>query len=249
MLFTSFYCLAQKKKKEVVQYQAIPLANIEEAFPVAAKILNDEYRINITKLDWGKKEMLSGHYQYSKLLGPFRFKFFISIDEENLLNVEAKEVQTTSDDGWMDYVVEKREREIVAEFAEKLRIALDDAGLINEAKENFYTNLNINALFFITATEIAGERWFESFIKDRSVSWKLTFDDLKENKNSKYSFTYVENYTFSVEFVGGYKSNFNVIKYTNSDKNVLSRKGSTVIVDGTCVDLTYNNIFNITLVE
>lgn len=249
LLFSSLYCFAQKKKN-MVQYRPIPMVNIEEAFPVAAMIINDSYRINITKLDWGAKEMLSGYYQYRKLLGLYRFKFLLTIDSENTLNIEAKEVQTTdANDRWMDYIVEKREREIVAEFAEQLSEALKKPDIIKKAQERFYTDLNINALFFFSATEIAGNRWFENFIKGRRVNWKLTFADLTENKNTAYKFKYTENYNLAIEFVSGAQTRFTIKKYTNSDKNVMTKKGSPVIVEGTCLNLNYNDSFNIVLVD
>lgn len=249
LLFSSVCCFAQKKKMKV-QYRPIPMANVEEAFPVAAMILNDTYQIDISRLDWGAKEMLSQNYEYRKIFGGYRFKFFLTIDTENTLNVEAKEMQTT-DDGkeWKDHYVGKTEREIVAEFTEQLSEGLKKPDVIKKAQELFYTNLSINALFFSTATEVAGNRWFDNFIKDRKVNWKLTFVDLAENKNTRYKFKYVENYTLAVEFVSGKETKFTIRKYTNSDKNVLTRKGNAVIVEGTCLDLNYNNSFNIVLVD
>lgn len=249
LLLLSLSCFAQKKKN-IVQYKPIPMTNIEEAFPVAAMIINDSYGINITRLDWGAKEMLSGHYQYRKLLGAYRFKFQLKIDTENTLNVEPKEVQTTdANDNWMDYIIQKREREIVAEFAEQLSETLKKPDVIKKAQERFYTNLNINALFFLSATEIAGKRWFENFIKGRRVNWKLTFVDLTENKNSAFKYKYIENYNLAVEFVSGAQTKFTIKKYTDSDKNVMTKKGSPVIVEGTCLSLNYNNSFNIILVD
>ena len=249
LILSSSICFGQRRKKEVTQYQSIPMANVEEAFPVAAMILSDTYKVNVTRFDWGQKEMLSGFYQYQKFLGPHRFKFLITIDSDNMLNVEAKEVQTTTTDGWIDYVVEKRERELVATFAEELREALKRPDLITTAQERFYTDLSINALFFLTATEVAGDRWFENYIKDRRVSWKLSFADLAENNNPSYEYAYVENYNLAVEFISGDKTHFTIRKYTDSDKNVLARKGSPVIVEGNCLRLDYNNSFNITLVD
>lgn len=249
LLFSSLYCVAQKKKN-MIQYKPIPMANVEEAFPVAAMIINDSYGINITRLDWGAKEMLSGYYQYRKILGVYRFRFRLTIDSENTLNVEAKEVQTTdANDNWMDYIVEKREREIVAGFAEQLSEALKKPDVIKKAQERFYTDLEINALFFFGATEVAGKRWFENYIKGKRVNWKLTFVDLAENKNPAYKSKYVENYNLAVEFISGAQTKFTIKKYTNSDKNVMTKKGSPVIVEGTCLSLSYNNAFNIALVD
>lgn len=245
----SLDCFSQKKKDEL-QYQPIPLANIEEAFPVALMILEDTYGVDISQLDWGKKEITSMNYNYRKVLGEFRFKFLISIDSENVLDVYPSNVQTTSTDGgWMDFMAEKRERAIVAQFTQELRKALEDPNIIKKAQDRFYTDLNVNALFFNTATEVAGDRWFENFIKDRPVKWKLSFVELSENTAAEFDYKYLENYAVSVEFVSGDQSKFYVKRYTNSDTNVLTRKGSSVIVDGTCLALNYTSSFNVILVE
>lgn len=239
-----------QKKKDELQYQPIPLANVEEAFPVAAMILEDTYGVSISQLDWGKKEITSMNYNYRKVLGEFRFKFLISIDDDNVLDVFPSNVQTTNGDGgWMDYMAEKRERAIVAQFTQELRKALEDPNTIKKAQGRFYTNLNVNALFFDTATKVAGDRWFENFIKDRPVKWKLSFVELAENKTSEFDYKYLENYAISVEFVSGDQSKFYVKRYTNSDTNVLTRKGSSVIVEGTCIALNYTNSFNVILIE
>ncbi|GAA0878133.1 hypothetical protein GCM10009119_11010 [Algoriphagus jejuensis] len=239
-----------QKKKDELQYQPIPLANVEEAFPVALMILEDNYGVSISGMDWGKKEITSMNYNYRKVLGEFRFKFMITIDSDNVLDVYASNVQTTSaDGGWMDYMVEKRERAIVAQFIEELRKNLQDPAIITKAQSRFYTDLNVNALFFDTATKVAGDRWFENFIKDRPVKWKLSFVELSKNNSKEFDYEYLENYAISVEFVSGDQSKFYVKRYTNSDTNVLTRKGSSVIVDGTCLALNYTNSFSIILVE
>jgi hypothetical protein len=239
-----------QKKRDELQYQPIPLANIEEAFPVASMILEDKYGVSISQLDWGKKEITSMNYNYRKVLGEFRFKFLITIDSENILDVYPTSVQTTSTDGgWMDYMAEKRERAIVAQFTQDLRKALEDPHVIKKAQDRFYTDLNVNALFFTTATKVAGDRWFENFIKNRPVKWKLSFVELSENKTAEFDYKYMENYAISVEFVSGDQSKFYVKRYTNSDVNVLTRKGSSVIVDGTCLALNYTGSFNVILVE
>lgn len=249
LLSVSLY--GQKSKKEVIPYRSIQFANIEEAFPVAAMLFEGDLSATAGKLNWGEKEMISTYYEYRKILGSYRLRLRVFIDNENTLNVEPIKIQTTNaTNEWVDYsYVEKREKAIAAEFIEHLRLVLQMPEEIKRAQDVFYTDLVINALFFNSATELAGNRWFDSYVKDKNIKWKVSFIDLSKNTSTDYKFSYVENYSMSIEFVSGNETKFYIKKYTNSDQNVMKKKGSSVIVEGKCVALNYDNSFNIILTD
>ncbi|MBK7940275.1 MAG: SHOCT domain-containing protein [Flavobacteriales bacterium] len=69
----------------------------------------------------------------------------------------------------------------------RARLAVPDS--VQRAKDWFYTNLRVNACFFETATELAGQRWFEAYLRDKAVQWTLPFDDVKANTVEGYKYT------------------------------------------------------------
>lgn len=239
-----------QKKKEVVQYTPILLTNIEEVFPVAFLILNEKYRVIVETLKWGERKIESSFIQYRKTLGMQRLRFEILIDENNTLNVSIPIVEFEGTSGWTKTFVEKREREMQVEFIDAIRTSLNDPATVKRAQEKFYSDMFVNAKFFKTATKLAGDRWFEAFLKDRQVSLKLGFEDIKESPNSQYKTKYAENYGVYLSMISSKDTRFYVTRYTNSDRNVLATKNLSVTVEGHCRELLFtNNTFYIILTD
>lgn len=254
-LFLTMFLLvsfAQKKKK--VEYTPVTNVSMEDVFPVAAYMLKFYYGGDVDRIEWGKKYMRSYYINYEKLLGgSYRLKVNYQIDESNALDIKFDPVENYGTDTkkWYGAPEGKRENEIRIEIAEYIKNKLSNPDSVQKAKDWFYTNLRINFCFFESATELAGNRWFELYLKNKPVKWNIPFEDVKTNKANNYK--YAEEYSaelFGIESDANYVKKFAIVKYTDSDKNVMTSKKTTIMVEGYFRSLQYNNgLFTIVLTD
>ncbi|HEY3405023.1 MAG TPA: hypothetical protein VGK59_16660 [Ohtaekwangia sp.] len=236
---------AQTKKKEVPQYTPIQMTSIERAFPVVYDILKSKYKISLHTMDWSDKKLQSQFYEFKGtgfLAMQQRARFEVIIDEANTLNVSMVDVQSAnSNNEWSSTYPDKVTNYVKVEFTEAIRSALADNQTVDKAMDNFYRDLIINIFFYSRATELAGKKWFDTYLAEKPVKWNLSFGDIAENKNSQFKQKYVETYTLVVDSFTNANFQFAFTRYTNSDANIMLKKGSNVEVTSICKSLRYSN--------
>ena len=238
---------AQRNKKQPATYTPLTGVRTEDVLPMAAYVLKTHYKGDIDYLAWGDRHMRSYWISYFWGLGTqCRLKANYRVDDANALEIIMDPVEMYDSDNhrWVGAREDKRELNIKIEMAELLRTRLAQPDSVRKAQDWFYTNLRVNACFFETATELAGQRWFEADLKDKPVQWTLPFDDVKANAVDGYK--YAEYYSGNISNTAldpnaDATKRFQIVKYTNSDKNVMSSKGSNLTVSGYFRSLTFSN--------
>ncbi|MBP6390246.1 MAG: SHOCT domain-containing protein [Flavobacteriales bacterium] len=256
LLLTSTLIAFGQKPKKVTTYTPVTGVNMEEVFPVAAYMVKHYYKGDMDYLAWGDRHMRSYYIGYYWGLGTqCRAKVNYRVDDGQGLDLtmDPVEIYDPETHVWSGAREDKRELNIKIEIAEYIRKYMASPDSVRKAKDWFYSNLRMNACFFETATELAGQRWFESYLKDKPVKWNLPFDDVKQNTAEGYK--YAEYYSGDITNTAldpnaDAVKRFQIVKYTNSDKNVMSSKGSAQMVTGYIRSLEFeSNSFLITVTE
>lgn len=247
MTFLSLNSFGQNDK---LIYKPILNTSLEESFPNAAAILVASLKIGIEQFDYGKKNLKSTWYEYYRGINRHRCKFLFSIDDNNTLDIKAVEIQWwVSSKSYWDPTTEglfsKKEEKIRAVIAEATRKNIENSEITKQNQNWFFKDLGINTLFFENATDLAGDRWFEMYLKDKNVRWNLTFVDIEKNTNSnndcKYKEIFIYSTTLTLASIDFERSKFYIVKYTNDDNNVLTQKGDKKELTGYCRTLDYDN--------
>ncbi len=233
-------------KKNKLAYKPILNTNIDQSFPNAAAILVTSFKIGLEEFDYGNKTLKSTWYEYLRGISRHRCKFSITIDENNTLDIRAVDIQWwySSNSRWEDSsegLFSKKEEKIRASFAESLRLTNSNADITSQNQSWFFKDLGVNTLFFESATDLAGDRWFEHYLKDQEVKWDLTFLDIEKNNKPDYKYKEKFIYTTQHSLLNLARSKFQIVKYTNSDANVLTKKGNKKELKGYCRALEYND--------
>ena len=238
----TFICnLAYGQQTKIQEYKPIPGVNIEQAFPVAAAILMGSVKVGLEQIDWNTKTMSSSFVQYYKLILPARSRYNVTIDDNSTLHIQMLDPQTYSstDQVWTSSYEAKKEKNLKTELVNAIRATLEKPDEVQKCQDWFYKDLYINSRFFEHATELAGNRWFDNYLKDKAVKWKATFNDIKNNADNNYK--YMEIYSLKVSTLTTEQTNFVITKYTNTDKNTLTSKNTLTDFDGYCRSLVYKD--------
>ena len=259
LIFTVLTFITTEAKAKKPKYSPIPNTTIEQAFPHAAATLSVAFKTGFEEFDYGKRILKSTWYEYYSGLLKHRCKFLCYIDDSKTFNVDVTDVQyKNSNDIWVkssEGFIFKKEEKFKAAISENVRQGMLNEKISNENKKWFFRNIAINNLFFKNATDLAAERWFDTYLKDKPIKWKVNFADIEKNSNSSQDYKYKETYThatssLSIGSVDISSTNFYIVKYTNKDTNVLSQKGDNVDLTGYCRTLFYTGgNFFITLTE
>lgn len=243
-----FIGFAQKKeKKPVPTYQSVENATPETAFPIAKLIFGDN--CSIASFDMFERKLTTHYYAYAGLFTQKRAIITLTISPNNLLdvyigNIERYNKQYGVWESTLSSALGPEESERI-KLTDLFRKNLADTAIVSKAQAEFFQDLDINSIFYSNASELAGERWFNAYLKDRKVSWNVTFIDLKKNRDVANGFAYEERHasrTYNVltdPFLTGIK--FTIFKYTNNDKLVSAKKGTQLQLVGYCRKLEYNN--------
>lgn len=257
LLIYSYYSIGQNKKQ--LTYYPISNVSVEDAWP-AVKGNLDFNNMEIELFNYPRGIMKSTWVEYYRGLGRYRGKFLFQFSN-NKLEIEFVDIQCFSSEKkhWessSEGLLVKTENKMRARMSMGINDIISKKDVLEKYKKSFYTNLRVHFLFYQYATELAGERWFNRYLKDKEVQWKLTFKEIK-NKPEQEGFQtkYTEYYTFGYErdvlseqvVLNG---KFFITKYTDSEENLLTSKGDFIEVEGYCRDLNYSNgIFSINLTD
>jgi hypothetical protein len=238
LFVVAFICnVAYGQQTKIQEYKPIPGVNIEQAFPVAAALLIGSIKVGLEQIDWSTKTMSSSFVSYNKLILSARSRYKVSIDENSTLEVHMVDPQTYSstDQAWSTSYEAKKEKNLKAELANAIRETLQKPEEVKKCQDWFYKDLYINSRFFEYATELAGNRWFENYLRDQPVKWKATFNDIKHNADNNYK--YMEKYSLKVNTLTTEQTNFIITKYTSNDKNTMTSKNTLTEFEGYCRSL------------
>jgi hypothetical protein len=228
----------------------------EQAFPVAKQLFSNV--CTIAAFDIFQGELLTTYYNYSTLFAQKRGLIALKVNENNTMDVSIKDIQKYDKTlgEWFpasSSALGDEEYERI-KIADKFRALLSDTAYVSKAQTLFFQDLDINAIFFSGASELAGERWFDAYLKDQKISWNATFVDLKRNTSLNNGFKYEERYVAS-----GYNMlndpdlsevKFTIYKYSNSDRLVGAKKGAKINLIGYCRELKYSGgSFFVTLTD
>nr|WP_319400892.1 SHOCT domain-containing protein [uncultured Carboxylicivirga sp.] len=228
-------------KKDKVAYSPVIGFTSENVWP-AVKVQLDFNKIPIESWSFADQKLKSSWQYYTSGISSKRCKWLFSYSD-NLLHVEMIDIQTKiGDNPWTTYGTSqsKSERTMQAFMAMGISSVKEDKENFNKAIHDFYTSIETQSLFYENATELAGKRWFERYLKDKEVNWNLVFSNIDESSSrKKYKETFVfalegKSKTFSFD-----NSNFFITKYTDSDSNVFTSQGSLVEVNGVCKELIH----------
>ncbi|UXE67173.1 MAG: hypothetical protein KA713_00785 [Chryseotalea sp. WA131a] len=171
-LFLASNLFAQKKqKKPTPTYKAVENATPETAFPIAKVLFGNT--ISIASFDFFNGELISTFYNYSALFAQKRALIRLKIDENKNMDVFLFGIEKYDNTlgAWLSasasiFGPEELER---IKIADLFRNALADTAKITKAQKNFFQDLDVNSIFYSKASELAGERWFENYLKDNNV--------------------------------------------------------------------------------
>jgi len=183
-------------------------------------------------------------------------KFLFEINEKNDLNVSTVDIEyKNSNDIWEssgEGLFSKKEEKFRALINEAIRRGIEVDTIHQVNQEWFFRDLTINSLFFADATDLAVERWYNQYLEDKLIGWNMVFKDIEKNDlNTEYK--YKETYSHIIEnplVEDESKENFHVIRFTNRDENVLSKKGEKLLLKGYCRSLIYEDgLFKVIVTE
>jgi len=133
-------------------------------------------------------------------------------------------------------VLGKKCDKLIAAIGKEFEGIADDPAQVKDAKTKFYNDPNTHYLFFKKATELAAERWYETFMKDKTFAWTLKFSDIKKNESTRHEelkYIVTARYYTGSSLVG--MGGLYIKQYTNDDSNTMTEKGSKIKIKGKCV--------------
>ncbi len=225
------------------RYNYGPVTGIsqDDMFAIAAKTF-EEYDVKTETFSYGKGIIISSYYDYTVLISNYRARIEAK-STDNGVYISFIDLQMKQSSGWEDItsVLGKKTDKLLKKIGKTFEKIAEDPKEVEKAKTMFYNQPHTHYLFFEDATDLAADRWYENFMKDRSFTWMLDFSDIKKNESSKhkeYKYIVTARYYPGTSLVG--MGGLYVKLYTNSDKNTMTEKGTKIKVEGKCVGFNKN---------
>ena len=225
---------SQKRKKKKKPLYA-PIENVEAAkiWPIVVQVVNSN-NLSIEEFDYAQGKLKSSYYKYRKGIVPNRGKILFTLKETTLhIDVVELQLQDAQTKKWKPTYPDPlfpKEKQIKASMSDGLKGILANPDQIALAMTGFKNNIVFHQKHFNQSTELASKIWFKKFLLDQEVSWNLKLADIKEG--GKYGKAYTESFE-GITLERGFK----VIRYTDSEKNAFSNKGTRVAVTGVCKEI------------
>jgi len=217
-------------------YGPVQGINLDDMFAVASKTYQDN-GVTTDKFNYSQGVIVSTSYKFTVLVSEFRADIEVK-NTDNGAYISFVDMQMKGSSGWEDVtsVLGKKPNKLIKSIGEDFEKISKDSDEIKAAKKSFYDDPNTHYLFFKKATELAADRWYENFMKDKTFSWDLKFSDIKKNESKKFeAYKYVVTARYypgsSLTGMGG----LYVKLYTNSDDLAMAEKNSKVKIEGKCV--------------
>jgi len=230
--------------KKKYNYSPVQIGNYDLALALSKKIM-DEKNLVIDNFDYGRGFITGKYIYFRDIIIRMRAKVLFRY-ENNLLNIEITEMENKRSYGWesTETVITNAPRKIAAKISKRLREINKDQGMKNLAFKEFFSDIDVNYKFLFNASNLAIKRWVRQHMKGKKFIWDVEFNNIDENKDKNpeiKKYKYIETYNYasgksiSSNLINSLKKKFLILKYTNSDKNILTKGGSFINVEGICV--------------
>lgn len=218
-------------------YGPVTGITLDDMFAIASKTFetND---CKTKTFNYSKGIIESSYYNFTVLVSEFRSNIEVKNTANGVyisfINLQMKGSNGSFQDAAS--VLGGKTDKLILAIGKKFEEISKDPAQVEEAKTKFYNDPNTHYIFFDKATDLAAERWYENFMKDKSFKWMLEFRDIKKNETTSYpDYKYIVTaryYTGSgLTGMGG----LYIKLYTNSDENTLTEIGTKIEVEGKCV--------------
>ena len=168
-------------------YGPVTGINLDDMFAIAAKTFENN-SLKTDKFNYSKGVILSTRYNFTVFMTPYRCNVEVKNTANgvyiSLVNLQMKNSHGLYTD--VTSVLGKKTNKIIAAIGKDFERISKNPSQIKEAKTKFYNDPNTHYLFFRKATELAAERWYDNFMKDKTFAWMLDFRDIKKNDSPLY---------------------------------------------------------------
>ncbi len=232
-------------------YGPVTDVNLDDMLAIAAKTFENK-ETKVERFNYSRGMILSTNYNFTIFVTPYRAKILVE-NTDNGVYISFIDLQMKGEYGYTDVasVLGKKCDKLIKSIGDEFEGISEDPAEVERAKTKFYNEPRAHYLFFKKATELAAERWYESFMKDKTFDWTLKFSDIKKNETSQYEeYKYIVTARYysgsSLAGMGG----LYIKLYTNSDENTMTEIGSKVKIAGKCVGFNeYMGYYYIDFIE
>ena len=218
-------------------YGPVSGVNLDDMLAIAAKTF-EKNEVSTDNFNYSQGMIESTHYNFNILITPYRCNILVK-NTDNGVYISFINLQMKGSNGlYTDVasVLGKKTDKLIAAIGKDFEKIANDPAAVEEAKTEFYNDPRTHYLFFKKATELAADRWYEMFMKDKTFSWDLKFSDIKKNESSKYGdYKYIvtARYYTGSSLVG--MGGLYIKLYTNDDSEAMTEKNTKIKIEGKCV--------------
>jgi hypothetical protein len=218
-------------------YGPVTGISLDDMFAIAEKTFENK-DVKTEKFNYLRGFIISSPYNFTVLVSQYRSDIEVKNTDDGVyisfINLQMKGSSGRYED--VASVFGKKPKKLIAAIGKNFEAISKNPDEIKEAKVKFYNKPHTHYLFFKKATDLAAERWYENFMKDKSFVWMLDFSDIKKNESSRhkdYKYIVTARYYSGSSLVG--TGGLYIKLYTNDDKNTMTEKGTKIEVKGKCV--------------
>jgi len=240
LLLTVFLATSLFAQDARYNYGPVAGINLDDMLAIAAKTF-EKRGVKVDRFNYSRGMILSTNYSFTIFVSPYRTKILVENTDDGVY-LSFIDLQMKNSSGrWTDVasVLGKKTDKLMAAIGKEFEAIAKDPKQVAEAKTAFYNDPRTHYLFFKKATELAANRWYERFMKDKIFDWTLKFADIKKNADKDFpDYKYIVTaryYTGSALSIGS--GGLYVKLYTNDDSNMMTEKGAKIKVKGKCVDV------------
>ena len=218
-------------------YGPVSGINLDDMLAISAKTFENR-GVKVERFNYSRGMILSTNYGFTILVSPYRTKILVENTDDGVYLSFIDLQMKSSSGGWTDVasVLGKKTDKLMTAIGKEFEAIANDPAQVEAAKTAFYNDPRTHYLFFKKATELAADRWYENFMKDKTFDWTLKFADIKKNEDKDFpDYQYIVTaryYTGSALTIGS--GGLYVKLYTNDDSNMMTEKGTKIKVKGKC---------------
>lgn len=252
ILLCTMFIVQLSAQDERYVYGPVTGVSLDDMLAIAAQTFENN-EVSTDNFNYSQGTIESTHYNFTILVTPYRCNILVKNTDKGVY-LSFIDLQMKGSNGlYTDVasVLGKKTDKLMAAIGKEFEKIANDPAAVKEAKTKFYNDPRTHYLFFKKATELAADRWYENFMKDKTFSWDLKFSDIKKNESSKYEdYKYIltARYYTGSSLVG--MGGLYIKLYTNDDSQAMAEKDSKVKVEGKCVGFKeYMGYFYIDFIE
>lgn len=217
-------------------YGPITGVTLDDMFAVANKTFANN-SLKTEKFVYSKGVIESSAYDFVVLINEYRCNIEIKNTDAGVY-ISFVNLKVKSEGRYQDaaMVLGKKPKKLIAAIGKEFENIAGDASAINDAKTLFYNDPATHHLFFAKATDLAVDRWYEKYLKDKSFTWLMEFRDIDKNEtelHTDYKYILTGRYYKGSSLVGS--EGIYVRLFTNDDQHTMTDKGEKIDISGKCV--------------